>query len=256
MQKINNEFYNSYGDRWYTAFDDPVALLRAESKLKTPWIQEKITEHFGAGKKLAILDVGCGAGFLSNALAMNTDFKVTGVDLSQESLDVAGRYDRSSRVSYLKADAYSLPFADQSFDVVTAMDFLEHVDDPARVILEISRVLRPGGVFFFHTFNRNLLAFVVIIKLVEYFVKNTPRNMHVLKLFIKPRELTQYCQSAGLSTLGMRGIKPVFSSIPVSHLFSRIVPESLRFEFTHSLLLSYIGYAKKDGLAPDIIGFF
>jgi 2-polyprenyl-6-hydroxyphenyl methylase / 3-demethylubiquinone-9 3-methyltransferase len=137
MEKVDNEIYHAYGQRWYTADDDPIALLRAESQTKTPWIVEKIKEHQLLKSDTKVLDVGCGGGFLSNALAQQ-GLQVTGVDLSTESLDVARSYDTTKSVSYLTADAYKLPFEDQSFEVVTAMDFLEHVEDPARVIKEFS----------------------------------------------------------------------------------------------------------------------
>src|SRR6201999_1216443 len=114
-------------------------------------------------------------------------YRVTGLDASPESLVVAARHDETGSVRYERGDALALPYADASFDAVCAMDFLEHVEEPARVVAECSRVLRPGGLFFFHTFNRSFLAWLVVIKGVEWFVRNTPRDMHVLRLFIPPR---------------------------------------------------------------------
>ncbi|MBC7464483.1 MAG: 3-demethylubiquinone-9 3-O-methyltransferase [Bdellovibrio sp.] len=245
MQKVNNDVYDTYGDRWYEADDDPVALLRAESKTKTPWIVSQLKQYGYLTKETKVLDVGCGAGFLSNALAKQ-GVQVTGVDLSEESLKVAHKYDETKTVHYQSADAYKLPFEDSSFDVLTAMDFLEHVEHPDQIIIEFSRVLKPGGVFIFHTFNRNFLAYIVIIKFVEWLVKNTPKHLHVLRLFIKPKELSHYCELSGMKVKAMTGIKPVFSTIPIRHLFSGIVPKSLRFELTKSLLLSYMGIAQKN----------
>jgi len=249
LEKVNNDIYNLYGDRWYTAFDDPVALLRAESKTKLPWIINKLRSHDLLKPTTKILDVGCGAGFLSNELAkLNLD--ITGVDLSEDSLRVAMKFDQTKTVKYKTADAYHLPFPENTFDVLTAMDFLEHVENPGDIIKEFSRVLKTGGIFIFHTFNRNPIAYFVVIKLVEWLVKNTPKHMHIIRLFIKPAELAKYCQDAGMSVEAMTGIKPVFSSIPISHIFSGVVPETLRFELTKSLLLSYMGSAfKKNQLA-------
>ena len=245
MEKINNEIYNGYSDRWYTAYDDPVALLRAESKTKTPWILEKLENLNLLNPTTKILDVGCGAGFLSNELALS-GLRVTGVDLSVESLVVAREYDKTKNVLYLTADAYHLPFNNESFDVITAMDFLEHVENPEMVIKEFSRVLKPNGIFIFHTFNRNPISFLIIIKLVEWLVKNTPKNMHVLPLFIKPNELKTYCKRANMYTLEMIGIRPILSTIPLKNIFTGIVPTSLKFKLTKSLLLSYMGLAKKN----------
>jgi 2-polyprenyl-6-hydroxyphenyl methylase/3-demethylubiquinone-9 3-methyltransferase len=236
--KIDNSVYETYGDRWYTADDDPVALLRAENKIKTPWILKRLKS------KSKVLDVGCGAGFLTNELAQ-AGHLVTGVDLSGDSLEVARRYDQTKAVEYKIADAYALPFADATFDVVCALDFLEHVEDPARAIQEFSRVLKPGGQFFFHTFNRSPLSWLVIIKFVEWLIPKTPKHMHVLHLFIKPSELREYAIRAGMQVREMTGLKPVISSIPFRRILSGTVPPEMRFELTKSLALSYMGVAKK-----------
>lgn len=236
--EVDNTIYDAYGDQWYTAVDDPIALLRAENKVKSPWVLSRIKDSS------MILDVGCGAGFLTNELAL-AGHKVTGVDLSESSLNVAALHDKTKTVTYKVANAYELPFSDASFDVLCAMDFLEHVEDPSRAIKEFSRVLKPGGKFFYHTFNRNFIAWFVIIKLVEWLIPKTPKNMHVLRLFIKPRELKLYCQLANLQTQEQIGIKPVFSSIPISKIFSGKVPPEMRFELTSSLLTSFMGVAVK-----------
>lgn len=244
LKNVNNDIYDTLGDRWYDAFDDPVALLRAESKIKTPWILQILSGHGLLLPATKVLDVGCGAGFLSNALARES-LQVCGVDLSEDSLKVAAKHDSTLSVHYQTANAYQLPFANESFDVVTALDFLEHVDRPANAIKEFSRVLKPNGLFIFHTFNRNILSYLIIIKFVEWFVKNTPKNMHVINLFIKPTELSRMNAEVGLITQDMVGIKPVFSSITFKSLFSGVVPKSLVFKLTPSLLLSYMGYAVK-----------
>jgi len=249
MQKINNDLYDQLGERWYLAQDDPVALLRAESRLRNPWVLTRLKEIFAhsdrSPKNIKILDVGCGGGFLSNFLAAE-DYHVFGVDLSEESLKVAQKYDRTKTATYVKANAENLPYTDESFDVVTAMDFLEHVENPQQIIDEISRVLKPGGVFFFHTFNRNLISWLVIIKAVEIFVKNTPAHMHVLRLFIKPKELEKFCSRAHLQTKEFIGYKPnLIKKDILLGLLSGVVPESFSFSFTKSLLTSYSGYAIK-----------
>lgn len=240
--KINNSFYDSYGVRWYTAFDDPIALLRAENKVKFPWIIQHLNTHLST--EASVLDVGCGGGFLSNDLA-RAGLRVTGVDLSKESLKVAEAFDETHSVKYEVADAFHLPYPDGSFDAVTAMDFLEHVEDPGLVIKEFSRVLKPGGLFFFHTFNRSPLTWLVVIKLVEWFVKNTPKNMHVLHLFIKPQELERYCLDSGMKVLAMTGLRPVISFIDLRMLFTKIVPERMCFKLTGSKMISYLGVAMK-----------
>lgn len=243
INQIDNSIYDQYEDRWYTAYDDPVALLRAESKAKAPWILERMRKH-NIFPGAQVLDVGCGAGFLSNELA-KMKYDVCAIDVSLESLKVAQRFDQTQTVRYRQADAYQLPFADHSYDVVTALDFLEHVQQPQTVIREVSRVLKPGGLFFYHTFNRNPISHLVVIKFVEWFVRNTPRNMHVIDLFLKPSEVVEMCQHEGLQNLETVGLRPVLTSIPIRNFVSGIVPESLRFKVTQSTLLSYLGYAVK-----------
>ncbi len=243
-RQIDNSIYDAYGERWYTAYDDPVALLRAENRVKFPWILKKLRAMGPGGER--ILDVGCGGGFLSNELARH-GYTVTGVDVSSESLSVARRHDETGSVLYETADAYQLPYPDGRFDVVTAMDFLEHVEDPGRVIRELSRVLRPGGLFFFHTFNRNPFAHLVVIKLLEWFVKNTPKDMHVIELFIRPDELRAYCAQAGMEVMALPGIRPKLSTISWEMIRTGVVAPGLEFTLTQGLLLSYLGVAKKGG---------
>lgn len=243
MAQIDNTIYETLGERWYDAYDDPVALLRAEGRVKHKWILEKIRENFST-TDVTVLDVGCGAGFLANDLAEN-GLRVTGLDSSGESLRVARNHDRTRSVDYVEGDALHLPFPDASFDVVTCMDFLEHVVSPARYIEEMGRVLRPGGIFVFHTFNRNVISWFMVIKCVEWLVKNTPKNMHVIELFIKPKELEKFCRQAHMVPIEWTGIRPVFSSITPKSLLTGVVPEGLRFELTDSLLLSYMGFARK-----------
>jgi 2-polyprenyl-6-hydroxyphenyl methylase/3-demethylubiquinone-9 3-methyltransferase len=241
---INNRFYNELGERWYTAQDDPVALLRAEGKVKNSWVSEKLGALFS--KKIKILDVGCGAGFLANHLAEHRH-QVTGLDASTESLAVAKSHDLTSSVIYQKGDAYYLPFSDQSFDAVCTMDFLEHVEAPEKIVAEAARVLRPGGVFFFHTFNRNLLSYLIILKGVEWFVKNTPKDMHLYSYFIKPKELERFCLQNKLTVKEWCGIRPKILKKPFwKMLWTREVPEDFEFTLTSSTLLGYLGLAIRD----------
>lgn len=245
MCTIDNDIYNKLGDRWYTAYDDPVALLRAETELTNPWIIQNLVKN-DIKPNAKILDVGCGGGFHTNKLAKKGFTDITGVDISRQSLEVAEKFDSTKTVKYIEADAYSLPFDDNVFDVVISIDFLEHVDKPEMVIKEISRVTKKGGVFFFHTFNRNWLSWLVIIKFVEWFVKNTPKNMHVLSLFIKPKELKSYLSNNKFQIKDLKGTKINFLNTSfIKGLVSGSIPKDLSFSFTKSLKLSYIGYAQK-----------
>ncbi|AHZ83968.1 2-polyprenyl-3-methyl-5-hydroxy-6-metoxy-1,4-benzoquinol methylase [Bdellovibrio bacteriovorus] len=240
---VNNEAYDHLADRWYEAQDDPIALLRNQHKVEMPWILESIRRNIGY--KAEILDMGCGAGFLANDLAA-AGHKVTGIDLSTSSLKVAESRDLTHSVHYRQGDVYQVPFPNESFDVVAAMDLLEHVSDPQRVIAEASRVLRPGGLFFFNTFNKNPLAWLVVIKGMEWFVKNTPNDYHVYSLFIEPKKLKLWLEDFSLDTQEIRGIRPVFMQKALWQLIrTGEVPKDFKFTFSRAPLIAYTGFAKK-----------
>ena len=239
---VNNRIYDELGCRWYDADDDPVALLRSENRARFAWIHERIASTSAV---LKVLDVGCGAGFFTNPTA-KAGFDVTGVDLSEMSLDVAKSHDQTKKVRYVLGDATRLDFADNSFDVVCALDMLEHVEFPEKVVAEISRVLRPGGQFFFYTFNRNIFSYLVIIKGVEWFVRNVPKDLHIYRLFIKPIELDIMMRSSGLQPVEWSGLRPKIGKNLLRLIFTGIVPKDFEFLTTQSLALGYLGFAKKE----------
>lgn len=237
MKTINNAFYEELGDKWLTASDHPIALLRAENRLRNPWIASKLPSSS------KVLDMGCGAGFLTHELA-SAGHEVTGVDLSEESLNIARKLD--TKGTYLRADVTAIPLESGSFDAVCAMDLLEHVENPKAVVQEAARLLKPGGLFFFHTFNRTFLSWLIVIKGVEWCVKNAPPDMHILRLFIKPEELKKICEVHGMVTEEFRGLNVKMNSKAFWQMvFKRTVPEDLEFEFTNSLKIGYSGFARK-----------
>jgi 2-polyprenyl-6-hydroxyphenyl methylase/3-demethylubiquinone-9 3-methyltransferase len=242
--RVNNDLYEQLGDRWYSAEDDPVALLRAESRARNPWVIEEIRRAFPS-KVPKILDLGCGAGFLTNE-AVRAGFSAVGLDASQGSLQVARRYDATGLACYEEGEGEHLPHPDGVFDAVCAMDFLEHVESPERVVSEAARVLVPGGLFFFHTFNRNLLSWLIVIKGVEWFVRNTPPHMHRLRYFIKPKELRAICGRRGLDAVLVRGLAPdILNRSFLRMLATGRVDGGFRFRFSRLPLTGYSGFARK-----------
>lgn len=243
-KKIDNSFYNDLEEKWYVCQDHPVALLRAENEARFPWIQKKIELMYG-NHSCEILDIGCGGGYLANTLAQD-GHKVTGVDLSETSLKIAQEKDLTKTVNYIKADAYELPFLPESFDIICSMDFLEHVEYPEKIIAKTSQLLRKGGLFFFHTFNRNIFSYLFVIKGVEWCVRNTPKNMHLYRLFIKPEEIKQMLKTNELTFLDIVGLSPQVKSYAfLKMLVTRKVPSSLHFKIHQSLTTGYLGVAKK-----------
>ncbi len=241
--KVNNDWYADLGARWYTAQDTPIALLRTESRHRNPWIVGQIARELGDGEH-RVLDLGCGGGFLSNALSEH-GHAVTGLDTTPQSLAIARLYDRSRRVSYQLGDACALPFADASFDVVCAMDLLEHVEDPAQLISEASRVLAPSGLLFFHTFNRTWLANLIVIHGVRWFVKNSPADLHVLRLFRTPEEVSQMLRASGMDPIELLGARPRFRWPLWRMVLTGRVGDDFEFTFTPSTTIGFTGYARK-----------
>ncbi len=232
---VNNAWYADLGARWYTADDTPIALLRAESRHRNPWIASLLPPE------QRVLDLGCGGGFLANYLAAR-GHRVVGIDTTPENLVVARRH---GTAEYQVADACALPFPDASFDVVCAMDLLEHVEDPAKLIGEASRVLAPGGLFVFHTFNRTQLANLIAIKGVAWFVKNAPPDLHVLHLFRTPAETVAMLRAHGMEPVEIRGSRPRFRWPLFRMLLTGRVGDDFAFTFTRSTAIGYTGYARK-----------
>jgi 2-polyprenyl-6-hydroxyphenyl methylase/3-demethylubiquinone-9 3-methyltransferase len=241
---VNNDIYDELGELWYTARDDPIALLRAESRARNPWIAGGIRQAFPSGE-VKVLDIGCGGGFLSNYLA-EAGFAVTGLDMASGSLTIAKRHDTAGRARYMRGDAYRLPYADGAFHVACAMDVLEHVDEPGRAMSEASRILQPRGLFFFATFNRNIISWLIGIKGVEWFVKNTPPRLHELSHFIKPAELRAMCEESGLRINELRGFVPRFNRAFWRLLATGVVGDDFAFQFGRYPLIGYIGIAVKN----------
>ncbi len=160
------------------------------------------------GKK--VVDVGCGGGILSDAMARK-GAEVLGIDLATKSLKVAQLHAleaETPRVSYreISAEALAEEQAGQ-FDVVTCMEMLEHVPDPASVVSACARLVRPGGWVFFSTINRSAKAFVFAIVGAEYVLRLLPRGTHEYARFIRPSELAHSCSAAGLDIAQTRGLE-------------------------------------------------
>ncbi|WP_221801226.1 bifunctional 2-polyprenyl-6-hydroxyphenol methylase/3-demethylubiquinol 3-O-methyltransferase UbiG [Oceanobacter mangrovi] len=159
-----------------------------------------------AGKK--VLDVGCGGGLLSEAMAQR-GANVTGIDMGEAPLNVAKLHSLESGVSinYQRIPVEQLA-AEQpaSFDVVTCLEMLEHVPDPASIIKACATLVKPGGKVFFSTINRNPKAYAFAIIGAEYLLKMLPAGTHDYNKFIKPSEMTRWCRAAGLQNEHMTGL--------------------------------------------------
>jgi len=159
-----------------------------------------------AGKR--VLDVGCGGGILSESMAAK-GASVSGIDMGDAPLQVARLHllESGLEVNYERIPVERLA-AEQpaSFDVVTCMEMLEHVPDPASVVDACSRLVKPGGHLFFSTINRNPKAYLFAIVGAEYLLRLLPKGTHDYSRFIRPSELTGWTRQAGLSCIDMTGL--------------------------------------------------
>jgi 2-polyprenyl-6-hydroxyphenyl methylase/3-demethylubiquinone-9 3-methyltransferase len=155
-----------------------------------------------------VLDVGCGGGILSEAMAKR-GARVLGIDLSQAVLDVAELHALESKVAiqYRSVAAEDLAAAQpDSFDLVTCMEMLEHVPDPAASLRALANLVKPGGDVIVSTLNRKPLAFAVAIIGGEYIARILPRGTHEYLKFIRPSELARWGREAKLSLIDLTGI--------------------------------------------------
>ncbi|MFT7400646.1 MAG: 2-polyprenyl-6-hydroxyphenyl methylase/3-demethylubiquinone-9 3-methyltransferase [Hydrogenophaga sp.] len=157
-----------------------------------------------------VLDVGCGGGILSDSMA-HLGAQVTGIDLSTKALRVAQLHAleaNTANVSYREISAEALALEQPAgFDVVTCMEMLEHVPDPASVVKACSELVKPGGWVFLSTINRNPKAFLFAIVGAEYLLQMIPKGTHEYAKLIRPSELAGHCRAAGLELLQTKGLE-------------------------------------------------
>lgn len=196
--------FSELAHRWW----DPASEFRPLHELnplRLAWIDQRARL---AGRQ--VLDVGCGGGILSESMARRGAASVTGIDLASKPLAVArlhaleaGVENVAYREVAVEALAEEKPAA---FDVVTCMEMIEHVPDPASVIRACAALARPGGWVFFSTINRNARAFALAIVGAEYLLGLLPKGTHEYARFIRPSELARWCRAAGLDLEATTGV--------------------------------------------------
>ncbi|KON80832.1 bifunctional 2-polyprenyl-6-hydroxyphenol methylase/3-demethylubiquinol 3-O-methyltransferase UbiG [Azoarcus sp. PA01] len=204
--------FSELAHRWWDTTSE-FKPLHEINPLRLDWIDRNAGL---AGKR--VLDIGCGGGILSESMAA-AGAQVTGIDLSEKALGVARLhlFESGQKVDYHHASAEE--FAAQhagEFDIVTCMEMLEHVPDPASTVLACAQLVRPGGDVFFSTINRNFKAYLFAVLGAEYILNLLPRGTHDYVKFIRPSELARYSRLAGLETAELLGM----SYNPLTHVYS------------------------------------
>lgn len=194
--------FEALASRWWDR-NSEFRPLHEINPLRCNWIDQRVGL---AGKK--VLDVGCGGGILAEAMAQR-GAEVTGIDMGEAPLAVARLHQLESgvEVDYQQTTAEQL--AEQQpehFDVVTCLEMLEHVPDPASVIAACARLVKPGGQVFFSTINRNPKSFVFAIVGAEYILRLLPRGTHEFAKFIRPAELGNWAREARLDLQDITGL--------------------------------------------------
>lgn len=194
--------FEALASRWWDR-ESEFKPLHEINPLRVNWIEEHVTL---AGRK--VLDVGCGGGILSEGMAKR-GANVTGIDMGEAPLSVAKLHQLESQVDveYFKSTAEEFAEAHAGeYDVVTCLEMLEHVPDPASVIRACYKLVKPDGYVFFSTINRNPKSYMFAIIGAEYILRLLPRGTHDYQKFIRPSELGSWCREAGLTMQDMIGL--------------------------------------------------
>ena len=204
--------FSALAHRWWDP-NSEFKPLHAINPLRLNWIKSFVSLE---GKK--VVDVGCGGGILAESISQS-GADTTGIDLSEKALKVAELHalEVGANLTYRSISAEDL--ADEQaeqYDVVTCMEMLEHVPDPASVVRACAKLCKPGGTLFFSTLNRNPKSYLFAIIGAEYILKLLPKGTHEYTKFIKPSELVAFTRQAGLELLGMKGL----SYNPITQVYS------------------------------------
>jgi 2-polyprenyl-6-hydroxyphenyl methylase/3-demethylubiquinone-9 3-methyltransferase len=195
--------FSELAHRWWDT-NSEFRPLHQINPLRLDWIQ-----GFVPLKGKQVLDVGCGGGILSDAMA-RAGGQVTGIDLATKSLKVAQLHaleTQTPNVKYREVSAEALALESPAqFDVVTCMEMLEHVPDPAATVRACATCAAPGARLFFSTINRNPKAWLFAIVGAEYVLRLLPRGTHEYARLIRPSELAAFCRDAGLEVTGITGM--------------------------------------------------
>ena len=204
--------FSALAHRWWDP-NSEFKPLHAINPLRLGWIKSFVNLE---GKK--VVDIGCGGGILAESIS-KCGADTTGIDLSEKALKVAELHalEVGAKLTYRSIAAEAL--ADEQpeqYDVVTCMEMLEHVPDPASVVRACAKLCKPGGTLFFSTLNRNPKSYLFAIIGAEYILKLLPKGTHEYAKFIKPSELVAFTRNAGLEMTGIKGL----SYNPLTQVYS------------------------------------
>lgn len=233
MPRVQNDLsvYRTYADDWWNGRHRWLRILQS---LVPPRL-EYFAAVVGDWRGKAVLDLGCGGGFMAEALAAR-GATVIGVDPSEPAIEIARSHAAASNlnIDYRVGVGENLPAESRCVDCIVCVDVLEHVDDLDGVLEEIRRVLKPGGLFLFDTVNRTLLASLVFVTFGEQILRIVPRGVHDPAKFIKPSELRTKLAQRGFEVGRFAGLGPRGLNRRLDFTFGRLPTTSV----------SYMGHAR------------
>jgi len=223
--RLANQWWDEAGKFW------PLHQL---NRVREAYLRQQICKHFGREvttdnplQGISVVDIGCGGGILSESMA-RLGATVTGIDIGQKGLQVATQHSLGQRlkIEYINCTAEELASTGRQFDVVLNMEVVEHVVELPTFINSCAQLLKPDGITFIATINRNPLSWLFAIAGAEYILRWLPRGTHKWSKFVKPSELAALLADNGLAVKAETGVS--------------INPFNRRFSLTRNLLVNYM----------------
>ena len=202
--------FSKDASHWWDA-EGPFKPLHALNPTRMSFLRERICDHYDLDQKtlkpfkdMNILDIGCGGGLVCEPLA-RLGATVTGADADQVAIEAAKDHAQQSGldITYLNKPAEDI---DETFNVVLALEIIEHVSDPSAFVENCARLCKPGGLVIFSTLNRTAKSYALGIVAAEYILRWVPQGTHSWKKFIKPSELSRLCRTHDLSPQNISGL--------------------------------------------------